>query len=251
MKKITLLLLAAIFTSTLFAQEPEKKEVKKDEPVLKNVVKLNLPALALKNISIQYERAIAKKITLAGTVRFMPKGSIPLKSIFTDLADDPDTERQLNNLNVGNYAFMPEVRFYLSKKGAFRGFYLAPFASIARYNADLLYEYDDAGLTKTIPLTGGITTFTGGLMIGAQFKLSKRMYFDWWILGPNYGTSNGDLSGKQTMDASEQQSLRDELADLDIPLTKFTYQVDGTGATINFKGPWAGIRAGLNLGIRF
>ncbi len=251
MKKITILILTVIFTSTLLAQGPTKTEESKPEPVLKNVVKLNLPALALKNISIQYERAIARKITIAGTFRFMPKGSIPLKSVFTDLADDPDTERQLNNLNVGNYAFMPEIRFYLSKKGAFRGFYLAPFASIARYNADLLYEYEDGGTTKTIPLSGGITTLTGGLMIGAQFKLSKRLYFDWWILGPNYGTSNGDLSGKQTMDASEQQSLRDELADLDIPLTKFTYQVDGNGASINFKGPWAGIRAGLNLGIRF
>lgn len=217
----------------------------------KNLIKVNLPALALKNITVQYERAIAKKITVAGTFRYMPTGSIPLKSTFIKLADDPEAERQINNLNVGNMAFMPEIRFYLGKKGAFRGFYLGPFASIARYEADLIFEYDDNGTTETIPMSGKISTFTGGLMIGAQFKLSKSFYLDWWMLGPNYGSSNGNIAGQKTMDASDQQSLRDELDALDIPLTKFTYTVNGNGATINFKGPWAGLRAGLCLGIRF
>lgn len=82
---------------------------------------------------------------------------------------------------------MPELRYYFSKKGALRGFYLGLFASIARYNADLLFEYDDAAVTKTIPLSGSITGITGGLMIGAQFKLGGRVYLDWWILAPNYG----------------------------------------------------------------
>ena len=47
----------------------------------KNIVKINLFALALKNISVQYERAVSKKIAVAATVRFMPKGSLPFKSI--------------------------------------------------------------------------------------------------------------------------------------------------------------------------
>lgn len=248
MKKLSLLLAATICCTGLLAQN--EKDSKEPAP-LKNMVKLNLPALALKNISIQYERAVARKVTVAGTFRYMPTGSIPLKSVFIDLADDPDTERQLNNLKVGNIAFMPEVRYYFSKKGAFRGFYLGLFANIARYNADLLFEYDDASVTKTIPLSGNITSITGGLMIGAQFKLGGRVYLDWWILGPNYGSSNGSLSGKKSMSPSEQQSLRDELNDLDIPLTKFTYTVDANGANMDIKGPWAGIRAGINIGFRF
>ncbi len=217
----------------------------------KNIIKVNLPALALKNFSLQVERAVGKKISVAATVRYMPDGSVPLKSSFVKLADDPETERKLNNLNVGNFAVMPEVRFYLGKKGVFRGFYLGPFAGIARYSADLLYEYDDAGTTKTIPLSGDINSFTGGLMIGAQWQLSSIIYLDWWILGANYGTSKGDISGQQKLGTSEQQSLRDELDDLDVPLTKFTYVVDANGATVNFKGPWAGVRAGICLGISF
>ncbi len=217
----------------------------------KNVVKLNLFALGLKNVTLQYERAVARKVTVAGTFRFMPKGSIPLKNTFIKLADDPDTERQINNLKVGNFAVMPEVRYYFSKKGAFRGFYLGLFADIASYSATVPIEYDNGGTTEMIPMSGKLTGVTGGLMIGAQFKLSKKLYLDWWILGPNYGTSKGTLSGKKNMDAAEQQDLRDELAELEVPLTSFTYNVNSTGATMDFKGPWGGLRSGLCIGFRF
>jgi Protein of unknown function (DUF3575) len=250
MKRICLLLFATIGSLSLLAQKEKEKD--NDEPApAKNMVKINLPALALKNITLQYERAVARKLTVAGTFRFMPKGSIPFKSTFIDLADDPETERQLNNLKVGNIAFMPELRYYLSKKGAFRGFYLGLFASIAKYEADVLLEYDDNGSTEFIPMSGSVTGITGGLMIGAQFKLSKSLSLDWWILGPNYGSSKGSLTGKKTMDAADQQDLRDELHEMDVPLTEFTYHVDGNGARIDFKGPWAGVRAGICLGIRF
>lgn len=251
MKKIILMLCFYGMSASLFAQEIKENEPEKSVSLKKNMVKLNLPALGLKNISLQYERAVAKKVTIAGTFRFMPKGSIPLKSAFINLADDPETERQINNLNVGNFAFMPEARYYLSKKGAFRGFYLGLFASIARYNADLIYEYDDNGTPESIPLSGGITTISGGLMIGAQFKLSKSLSLDWWILGPNYGSSNGKISGYKVMDAADQQSLRNDLNELDVPFTKFTYEVNGNGATVKFNGPWAGLRAGICLAYRF
>lgn len=220
-------------------------------PEPKNLIKLNLPPLAFKNITVQYERQIAKKMTAAATFRMMPKGSIPFQTTIIKLADDDNTKRQLNNLKIGNTAFMPEIRFYVGKHGAFRGFYLAPFASIAKYDANLLFEYDDNGATKTIPMAGSVKSITGGLLLGAQWKLSKVVYLDWWMLGPNYGRSNGDISGQAQLTVSEQESLRDELDQLDVPLTNFTYRVNENGAAVNFKGPWAGMRAGLCIGFRF
>jgi len=217
----------------------------------KNVVKLNLFALALKNVTLQYERAVARKVTVAGTFRVMPKGSIPLKSTFINLADDPDIEDQINNLKVGSVTFIPEVRYYFSKQGAFRGFYLGLFAEIASYSATVPIQYNNAGTTEMIAMSGKLTGITGGLMIGAQFKLSKKIYLDWWILGPNYGNSKGTLNAQKNMDAIEQKDLRDELASLDIPLTKFTYNVNSTGATMDFKGPWGGLRSGLCIAFRF
>ncbi|MFZ4769214.1 MAG: DUF3575 domain-containing protein [Ferruginibacter sp.] len=251
MKKVLFLLFVVFTNSSIHAQTEKDSNQNTEGSAKKNIVKLNFPALAFKNFTVQYERAIAKKITLAGTFRLMPKGSIPFKSAFIKAANDPDVERQINNLKVGNMAFMPELRFYLGKRGAFHGFYLAPFANIAKYDADLIFEYDDNVTTKTIPLSGSVNSLTGGLMMGAQWKLSKSLYLDWWILGANYGNSKGDITGKKTLNTSEQQSLRDELASLDIPLTNFTYIVDGNGATLNFKGPWGGIRAGICLGINF
>ncbi len=245
MKKSIILFFAAFLCTFAFAQK------EKENAVAKNMVKLNLPALALKNITLQYERAVARKVTIAGTFRYMPKSSIPLKSTFIKLADDPEFERQVDGLKVGNYAFMPEARFYLSKKGAFRGFYLGLFGNFSQFTAEVPLEFDNAGTTEIIPMSGKLNGITGGLMIGTQFKLSKKLNLDWWILGPNYGTSTGKLTGQKTMDATEQQSLRDELAGLDIPLTKFTYDVNGNGATINFDGPWGGVRAGLCLGFKF
>ncbi len=251
MKKLALLLYAVIGSMGLFAQEVIDNEKIDGISRKNNIIKLNLPALAFKTISVQYERAIAKKMTVAGTFRYMPEGSIPFKSSVIKLADDPDFERQLNNLEIGNMAFIPEVRFYVGKKGAFHGFYLAPFASIARYSTKLLFEFDDNGTTETIPLSGDVNAFTGGLMLGAQWKLGKAVYLDWWILGPNYGKSKGDITGKKSLSASEQQALRDELAGLDIPLTEFTYNVNANGATVNFDGPWAGVRSGICIGINF
>lgn len=244
MKTIKIVLFLLITSTSSFAQEEAAGAGR-------NIIKLNLLALPFKNISVQYERAIGRKFTAAATARFMPKGKLPFRSTISNYADDAELDRQLANTEVGNMAIMPEVRWYVGKKGAFRGFYLGAFANIGKFDADLNYEYDDAGTTKTIPLSGSVNTITGGLMLGAQWKLSKAIYLDWWILGPNYGSSNGDLSGKQSLSPSEQQSLRDELADLDIPLTDFTYKVDGNGAVIDFKGPWAGVRSGICIGIRF
>lgn len=244
MKTIHIALFFLCIGFTASAQEEEQADGK-------NIVKLNLPALAFKNISVQYERAIAPKFTAALTARFMPKGKLPFKSTISKYGDDAELDRQLANTEVGNFAFMPEIRWYVGKKGAFRGFYLGAFANLARFDASLRYEFEDGGVTKYIPLSGDVNTITGGLMIGAQWKLSRSVYLDWWILGPNYGRSNGDLAGKYTLTQSEQQSLRDALNDLEIPLTDFNFDVDGNGARLDFKGPWGGIRSGLCIGFRF
>ena len=135
MKKILLMISLVLFSQYLLAQEDTDSIV-----VKKNMVKLNLPALALKNFTVQYERAVAKKISVAATVRYMPDGSIPLKSTFVKLADNPDTERQLNNLTVGNFAVMPEVRFYLGRKGVFHGFYLGPFDTMQNYYMSMMMQ---------------------------------------------------------------------------------------------------------------
>lgn len=224
----------------------------------KNLVKINLLAFPLRNFSFQYERAIGSKISAVMGVKFMPTGKLPMINTIKNLIDDPETNEQLDNLKIGNTSFTPEFRIYFGED-VFKGFYLAPFARFSTFttNLPINYDYKDTKTgntyTQTIPLNGKINALTGGLMIGAQWKLSKLLYLDWWILGPHYGTSTGSIKVTQALTADEQEGLRNELenlADEDSPL-KGTTTVDANGARVDFKSPFIGIRAGLCLGFRF
>lgn len=224
----------------------------------KNLVKINFTALIFNNYSLQYERAVGNRISLVAGFKFMPKGQIPFLNTIKSLTDDPETNKQLDNLKVGSTVFTPEFRFYCGK-GVLRGFYLAPFARFGSFTADLPlnYTYTETSsgneITATLPLNGKINGLTGGLMLGAQWKLSKLLYLDWWILGPHYGSSTGSIKVTQALTPDQQEGIREELKNItdgDNPL-KATTSVDETGASINFKGPFGGIRAGLCLGFRF
>lgn len=220
-----------------------------------NLVKINLMALPIKNFSFQYERPIAKKISVAGGVRLMPKGKLPFSSSIEKMIDDEEAWEYIGKLEISNFAFTPELRFYMGKE-VLRGFYIAPFVRYANYKAEMPFKFefeDENSITREedIPLSGKISSFTGGFMLGAQWKLSKLVYLDWWILGPHYGSSNGDISGKKTLSPEEQEGLRDGLEDLNDLFFVDGYEVNSSGAKVNIKGPWGGVRAGLALGFRF
>ena len=249
MKKIILFLVVIIAAAPLLhAQDNDKMEPQVNQ---KNLVKLNLLAFTFKSITVQYEREITRKTTVGLTLRAMPNSSLPFRSSIKKLINDPNTESQVDNFKTSNFAFMPEIRFYLGRKGAYHGFYIAPFFSYAHYTGNLPYTYTDSGVNKTIPLSGGNNTITGGLMFGAQWQLGKSFYLDWWMLGPHYGSSNGSISGKKSLSSSEQYALKSALDGISIPLLTTTNSVDANGATVYFKGPWAGVRSGLCIGFRF
>lgn len=223
----------------------------------KNIIKLNVLSLPLKNINVEYERGLTQKISVALGFRYMGKGSIPVSNSVANLIneDEDNWDDRIRSAKLGNFAITPTVRFYLGN-GNLKGFYVAPFLRYAKYTLSLNYPFEvDNGPTTSsqeIPLSGSLNTITGGLLLGSQFTLAKNITLDWWIFGPQYGSSNGTISGKKQLSTNEQNALRDQLTDIeDVPIVKATYVVDGNGATVNFKGPWAGIRAGLSLGYKF
>ena len=222
-----------------------------------NLVKLNLTGLPLRNYAVQYERVLTKRISAAISYRNMPQGNLPLKSTILDIVGEDDTEAVdiVNNLKISNYAITPEIRFYVGKKGYGRGFYLAPFVRIAGYEAsNFKFNYEDEnGTTQSISLSGDVNSTTFGLLLGAQWSLSKHVLLDWWILGPHGGNGKGDLIGISTRELSqyEQQEIRDALEELDIPMIEKTVTVNSSGATMNTDGFWGGLRAGISIGIKF
>ena len=82
--------------------------------------------------------------------------------------------------------------------------------------------------------------------------LGKRVFFDWWILGPHYRSGTGDFSGKSSrvLTSKEQNDLREQLEDIDILLTDKTVNVCQWGFW-ETDGPWGGIRSGISLGFKF
>lgn len=172
--------------------------------------------------------------------------------------EDQETIDMFNSAQFANYSITPEVRFYLGKKGYGRGFYIAPYYRYAAYdtqNLNFSFETGDGMNTQTqeIELKGNITSHTGGLMFGVQWALGKHVSLDWWILGAAYGVSSGVLDGIPTP-AIPQEDIADvkrEIEEIEIPMVEKTVTVTSNNVRVDITGPWAGIRSGIVLGIKF
>lgn len=260
MKIKTIFIAAALilFNVAVFAQdektEKKEKSAKSEQPM--NIFKVNLTALALKNYSFQYERILNRKFSAAIGFRTMPDGAIPLKSTIEKLVgDDAEAKDQINNFKMGNTAFTAELRFYASKKGYGRGFYLAPFYRNATYKGSgLKFEYENnVNVKSNVALGGEIKSNTFGLLIGVQNKLGKHIVLDLWILGPHYGNGKGDFTGTTStpMTPDEQADLKQELDDFEMPFGTKKVTVTANGANVKLDGAFGGLRAGIAIGIRF
>ena len=235
-----------------FTVNAQKEKAKETAPQKKNVVKINLPALAFKNISLEYERAVGKKTSVAVNVHTIPFGKLPFQSTFKNLTDNSDVK--YDQFKLGSFGVVPELRFYVGKKGVLHGFYIGPFFSYNTYKMNLPISYTSGTTTKTGIFGGKLNAVTGGLQIGSQFSLGKNVVLDWWIFGPNYGSANGTLTFTAALTPAEQmdidQAIKDLKDDLPVDVIK-SHTVSSTGAIVNAKGPWLGLRGfGFNLGIR-
>lgn len=222
----------------------------------KNLIKVNLLPIALRNYSIQYERVLGKSVSVAVAYRFMPEGTIPLKNKIIDYAE-PDDQQVIDILNeaqLSNFAITPEVRFYLGKKGYGRGFYVSLFYRYSNFDANNIdADFEEEDISVNVDMKGNIKSHTVGFVLGSQWALSKHLCLDLWFLGPHYGTGSGSFTGipSTPMSTEEQNTVRDKLNELEIdPYTK-TVEVNQNKATVNIKGPFGGFRAGLSLGIKF
>ena len=254
MRNLSFVIIALLTLSSLSVLSQDKEVT--DKPA-RNIFKVNLPAVALRNYSFQYEFVVSKRISVALGYRNMPNGPLPFQSSLLSAtgSNDPSTVNAIKNLTTSNTAFTPELRFYLSKKGYGRGFYVAPFYRSATYNASQInidYTSGTSG-TKTFPIAGSVKTQTYGLLLGTQWSLSKWLSLDWWIIGPQFGHAKGSLTGTSTtaLSTQEQSALRTELNKIEIPYSTKTVSVTANSAKMDVDGPWAGVRAGLALGVKF
>lgn len=217
----------------------------------KNHIKTNLSALFFKGFGLQYERQLGRKTTVGLGMGIIPKTSLPFAGTIEEQIDDPNV--RVSDFRLGTTILTPEFRYYFSKKGAFHGFYLAPYARLGWYNLQGPISFTSSnGQPKLALFSGKLNTVMGGLMAGSSFALSEKLYLDWWIIGASFGGANGDLRATVSLDNFEKQSLEQVLRDIEIAGTEIESQVTNNGATVTTTGSMAGIRGlGINLGIRF
>lgn len=213
--------------------------------------KINVSALAFKNINLQYERKISNRATVALGYSTIPTSGLAFRSAI---------EKQINNDNVnisefklGTSIITPEFRYYFGEKGAFHGFYLAPYARFGTYKIAGPISYSSStGVTRSALFDGKVNMIGGGLMMGSSWNLTKSLYLDWWIAGASYGGATGNISAATPLDKDEQIALKRELDKVQIPLTSIESEVSATGATVRTTGNVVGVRGfGINLGMRF
>lgn len=213
-----------------------------------NIVKSNVTAYAFRNINLTYERVLSKRFSITAGFGTMPKGSIPFASTYLKDTEVKDPQVALTNFTV-------ETRIYLGE-GYGKGFYIAPYyryTSVNAENATITMDYTTT--PDPTKISGKATGNSAGLLLGAQwfFGSSKNWVVDWWIIGGHYGAGSGDFraNSSRPLTAQEQQELKKEIDDLNIPMVKYTTTTDANGADVKMDGPWAGFRSGLSVGYRF
>jgi len=146
----------------------------------RNVILTNPLSLINGSIGVEYERVLARWFSLAVSVSFY--GSM------TDVFHSSD------DLTMLGAMFTVQPRFYLLRRGAPRGLYLSPVASVAYLTAsqtDLFGYYDDTSLSGVGFTAGGLVGWSW--IIGRHFnvKFSAGVQYRRLTLSDDFGTTTG------------------------------------------------------------
>ncbi len=231
----------------------------------KNELKLNLFSLALKTVSVQYERDLRPHLTAALGVRYSPPSSLPFRDELSvsggaGSSDDVILEG-LTNTRLRNFAITPEVRYYFRRDGEPRGLYGALFGRYASNGITSSFRTESTSSStgyRDVVVDGSFNAGSIGLMLGAKFRLSNTVMLDWWIAGPMYtsGTLNLDVDlGQDVLTPDDRDKIQRDadrgvsIGPVNITDGKVTFRTDGFNVKVPIQLPE--FRTGLALGIRF
>ncbi len=249
--------------NVLVNESPEEATPsKRSGPYYKNIIKTNLSSIALANYSLTYERMLTRKISASVGYRFMPSTHItqsPLGEKVMDIVaeEGDDLSSQLDKLQMSGSAVTLEFRVYTGKRPGAKGFYAGLYGRYASFKYDYPYDFEKPSGTTLVPLKGNSRGIGGGVILGGQFMIAKRLVVDLFILGGHYGSLTGKLEGLTDMsefDEADRAELKEEIEGL-IDLggdngIKADVRDDGVRADI--KLPFLGVRGlGLTIGYAF
>ncbi len=211
----------------------------------KNIVKLNLSSLLLKAVSLQYERVLSPRTSVALNLAYRPSDAF--NPIFVRLNGN------FTKYRLGSMVTTPSFRYYFKRKAPL-GFYGELYI---RHRRDkLINETNPASNTPFIS-TGIENILSAGTLFAVQVVKRRDLYIDFWIFGIGAGQTN--FTSTSTFSPIYQfQKFEQETKNSYDALLMSTYGNDGQTkwnndqVTYSVSRPLVTFRAiGFNLGLRF
>lgn len=232
----------------------------------KNVVKLNpLGVIGYRNIPIYYERAIYGPVAISAGFGYKLPTKVggaygrAIKAAVTNLGGTADFGR------ITGFSLTPEIKFYLSERGAPRGFYIGPYFRYSRYRLGMSASGTDP-IDNTFYMADvamQYKTIGGGIQMGAQWIINDGFTIDWFFFGPGFRRHEASMEVTSNVVSSDQwqqweidfeDDVESELASLPV-IGGFFDNFDAEAKTNGFtaKKPFGfpNWRFGLSLGYAF
>jgi hypothetical protein len=241
----------------LFPALPSFSQATRPLGSYQNVIKLNLSSLALKNASLQYERAFGGRVSFGMGASYMPKTGLPFAdALMEQFGHNEDARRAIETTELSLFTLTPEIRFYTGVNMAPSGFYAAPFVRFTYMELAQVYSFMASdGVRYNPDVEGSLSYISGGLLLGYQFPIGKRFNLDIWIAGPYVGAMSGDFIGidrKANMSTAAKEDLKRDIESFELPLTTIEATVGSDQVDVVLGGGILGIRAlGFALGFKF
>lgn len=222
----------------------------------KNVVKLNLLSLPIRNFYASYERVLSDKKSISIGLAFMPSRSMLFKGSFSD--NSSQGENRWESLTMSGFSVTPEFRFYTARrKEAPRGFYIAPYVKYQNFGVKGKYteEYYDNDYkrdnTATFDLKGTYSLFALGCQFGVQWLISDRVSIDWSFIGIGVGSYN--FLFKESSGQVGPTYYDDDNFSSDLEVLPGTVSVTSTrnSQEVKINTFFPHLRTGLSVGIAF
>lgn len=254
-----------ISDNTTVTSSSQTKDPVRDQKMYRNILKTNLSSLALNNYSLTYERMLTRKISGSLGYRYMPKSALSKSMLGETVMDyvkedgDDDLQNQLDKLQMSGGALTAEFRIYTGRRPGAKGFYAGIYGRYSHFTYDYPYDFEKPDATTTlVPLKGSSKGIGGGVVMGGQFMIAKRVVVDLYIIGAHYGKMTGKLEGLTDLSDLDEQDRTDlkneleELVDLGGSEKNITADVRNDGVRADIKMPFLGVRGlGLTIGFAF
>jgi hypothetical protein len=223
-----------------------------------NLVKINLPPLFLRTVSVQYERTFLRNFS--GCVQVGQSRELSMNTLMNRYIGSAQSEtlKKINSsitfdklYTTGSTYFTPELRLYLSLKGAPKGFYLSGYYRIAttKVHADFSYR-DSANSSSTVNMEGRLNGFFPGAMLGYQKQFLHFFTMDIWLAGVQWGSSKATFEATGDFHSINKEGVK-EFIESNMKNGSASVTMNDQKITADYTGKSLGFRFGFCLGIAF